>query len=418
MYDKNYKKEKPKTVTNHTDFFPIPETTTKLLKTKRGDINFSLFSNRMVKWDVVEKSSGGKLISRKFEVKKDRTEKDHNGKEFKIKSAKLELCDQSKRSFPAAKTFLEKKHKMQEDYLEQLNKEFGIEIFSFDVQTSSPFISGLGSGHPTETGMILDRNIGVPYLPAASIKGVVRTAYAVNIVGESGQANDAEIEKYFGTVDVNKTNTVKRGQLVFMDAYPENIAELKMDIMNPHFGDYYGGEGKKLPTENSNPVPIHFLVVPEGTFFTFRCYYLPFEKNKEAQNEKPQNEEIKKDVEKMFETAFSKIGFGGKTAIGYGRFKKPTEAEQNRILLENERKQENLDKLTNGYEVSGTIIGKKEGKNGISWKVSLNGNGKLIGTITGGKEKLPTDCTEGKIYKFKIVTNAHHPNYNVAYLGE
>lgn len=377
-----YDKSKNNNSQDYEPLIPINYSTKKKL-TSVGT-NFSLYSPRTVMWDY------------------------KNG-DLKINTNTInELCDQSKRSFPAAKTFLEKKHKMQEDYLEQLNKEFGIEIFSFDVQTSSLFISGLGSGHPTETGMILDRNIGVPYLPASSIKGVVRTAYAVNIAGESGQANDAEIEKYFGTVDVNKTNTVKRGQLVFMDAYPENITELEMDIMNPHFGEYYN-EKHPFPTDTDNPVPIHFLVVPEGTFFTFRCYYLPLEKN-----EKPQNEEIKKDVEKMFETAFSKIGFGGKTAIGYGRFKKVDAKQKESQQLQTEIAS-TKNSMPNPHDtVRGVICGKsKKGK----WQIYVNGNAELKGTVIKGDDKMPADCVEGKEYSFEIMTS-NISGCNVAYLGE
>jgi len=34
-------------------------------------------------------------------------------------------------------------------------------------------------------------------------------------------------------------NQKNRGQVVFLDAYPEKVPDLHIDIMNPHYGDYY-----------------------------------------------------------------------------------------------------------------------------------------------------------------------------------
>jgi len=45
----------------------------------------------------------------------------------------------------------------------------------YDFKTDWRFISGLGSGHPYETGLIWHRTLGVPYLSGSSIKGVLRS---------------------------------------------------------------------------------------------------------------------------------------------------------------------------------------------------------------------------------------------------
>lgn len=266
---------------------PIPANQQKLLK-ERG-CNFSLYSPRMVCW----MQEGGELKS--------------------DKDAAFKLKEVSEKSFQLSEVTkgLEKKQKLQSEYLASL-KEDEIQTFTIIAKTSSPFITGLGSGHPTETGMILDRNLGVPYIPSSSIKGVLRLAYAVNIADGRSDVPDSELEKYFGSTDTNKS---RRGQLMFLDAYPRENVELKVDIMNPHFGKYYDGTNKQ-PVETESPVPIKFLTVKQGTEFVFNCAYLPLDEKDRS------DEKVKDDVEKMFATAFSKLGFGGKTSIGYGRFER------------------------------------------------------------------------------------------------
>lgn len=281
---------------------PIPINQQNLLK-ERG-CNFSLYSPRMVCW----MQEGGELKSDKDAVSK--------------------LREVSEKSFQFSEVTkeLEKKQKLQSEYLASL-KEDGIQTFTITAKTSSPLITGLGSGHPTETGMILDRNLGVPYIPSSSIKGVLRLAYAVNIADGRNEVPDSELEKYFGSTDTNKS---KPGQLMFLDAYPKSRVELKLDIMNPHFSNYYNGKGNIQPVETESPNPIKFLTVKEGTEFVFNCAYLPFDQNDRS------NENVKSDVKEMFKTSFTKIGFGGKTSIGYGRFEKLNNSTETSKILKKE----------------------------------------------------------------------------------
>ncbi len=263
------------------EFLPIPADQAKILQNSL--CNFSLYSPRMVKWK-------------------------REGKELKsCTDTMVKLAN-----FFNVKRFsdiLANKQVLQENYLKSL-KDLGVETFSFRVVTSSPFVTGLGSGHPTETGMILDRNLGVPYIPASSIKGVLRLAHAINIANGRSEVPDSELEKYFGTADTKKEKQYK-GQLIFLDAYPVGNVELKVDIMNPHYTKYYDGTNKQ-PVETESPVPIKFLTVKEGTEFIFHCAFIPLNQEDKCD---------KKEIEDMFKTAFAKVGFGGKTSIGYGRFK-------------------------------------------------------------------------------------------------
>lgn len=290
----------------NSSFNVIPKRQEELLKNTQNS-NFSLYFPRMVYWEF-EHSDG------KFQL--------YSGEEKNTSKNKWEKTNDDAREFLCktgnniikskyVEEGLKKKQTLQSEYLVSL-KENGIQTFSITAKTSSPFITGLGSGHPTETGMILDRNLGVPYIPASSIKGVLRLSYAINISNGKTEVPDSELEKYFGWTDTNKSS---RGQLVFLDAYPKGNVELKLDIMNPHFGSYYDGTNKQ-PVETESPVPIKFLTVKQGTEFVFNCAYVPLD-----EKDRP-DEKVKDDVEKMFATAFSKVGFGGKTSIGYGRFER------------------------------------------------------------------------------------------------
>lgn len=276
---------------------PIPQKQQHLLKSDK--VNFSLYSPRMIVW---EKNKKG---------------------EFKFDSESMARLEEKSRScFQNTDKLLKERNSKQAEYFKFL-KEQKLNTFEFSVKLTSPFVTGLGSGHPTETGMILDRNTGVPYIPASSIKGVCLLAYAINIA-KKGMADEKgnitlegmkKIEELFGTQDENAKEK-KRGQLVFLDAFPDAIPKLTVDIMNPHFGRYYDGTNKQ-PVETESPVPIKFLTVKEGVVFTFRCYFLPLGEGK-RESEKS---DISEEVNAIFKTAFETVGFGGKTSIGYGRFK-------------------------------------------------------------------------------------------------
>ena len=293
----------------NTSFMVIPEKTCSLLRSS-SNCNFSLYSPRMISWE--REHGDGKV---QFYSGEEVVGYDKRGKPQWKKinyDAKEELCKVGKELLKNSLSLLNKKHTKQDKFLSAM-KEQGINIFKFIAKTTSPFITGLGSGHPTETGMILDRNIGVPYIPASSIKGVMRLACAINIAKTNGvnfvNENDELLKQYFGSVTQNEKQQ-KRGELLFLDAYPLNVPELKLDIMNPHYTKYYNSENKQ-PVETESPVPIKFLSVATGTYFVFRCMYMPL-KNNTCDDDF---------VKQIFTTAFEQVGFGGKTSIGYGRFK-------------------------------------------------------------------------------------------------
>ena len=297
----------------NSSFKTIPKHQEELLKGSK-QANFSLYSPRMVSWEF--KHGNGEF--QKYTGEEKKTDKNGKPKWEKQNDDYIEeLLNAGNVLLRSTSSLLANIHKFQNSYIEAL-KESGIKNFEVIAKTTSPFITGLGSGHPTETGMILDRNTGLPYIPASSIKGVLRLSQAINCADADGNVdeNDERIVKYFGTT--SDAQTARRGQLIILDAYPKDKVSLKVDIMNPHFGKYYSGEIKQ-PVETESPVPIKFLTVKEGTTFIFRCAYMPLGIRTLSENER---QKIEKDVDAMFDVAFETVGFGGKTAIGYGRFKR------------------------------------------------------------------------------------------------
>ena len=215
---------------------PLPKCIVDLIEKTS---NFSLYFSKMTKW---QKNRN------KIEVEKDKYSD----------ITTVSFCDKGNSKIKCLSNIIKNLH------TKQKNISQSFELNEINAQLISPMILGLGSGHPTEKGITLDRNTGVPYIPASIIKGVCRTA--ANILN----LNDNNIIKY--------------------------------------------DKKSKGPMEYDNPVPITFVNIKEGTEFIFRYFFSPLKNNSFGKTDK-------ENIQIIFEKVFDLIGFGGKTAIGYGRFK-------------------------------------------------------------------------------------------------
>jgi CRISPR-associated protein Cmr6 len=177
-----------------------------------------------------------------------------------------------------------------------------------DVQsfkTEWRFVSGLGMGHVLETGFVWHRTLGVPYLPGSSVKGLVKAWTWKN--------NKKEAVHLFGPEGEEARKNPDTGALIVFDAIPAEKPKLEVDIMNPHYGDYYSK--KKLkdrsltpPADYLSPNPIFFLTVAGG---------MPFEFALAPRN--GDNACVNRGFE-LLKEALENLGAGGKTAVGYGYF--------------------------------------------------------------------------------------------------
>lgn len=218
-------------------------------------------------------------------------------------------------------------HMRQACFLKSVHDTGGF-CLEITARLATPYVSGLGGTHPTETGFILDRNTGLPYIPASGIKGVLRMAHSLNVAeahpellrqtpdGPELPDTEPSLRKYFGDTDTASADAV-RGQLVFLDAFPASVPTMKKDIMNPHFGKYY--DGTLAPVETENPIPVMFMSVQEGVDFKFRVVALPLAADPDSPVMRKFDDSDRAAILAMFKRAGEQLGFGAKTAVGYGR---------------------------------------------------------------------------------------------------
>ena len=226
------------------------------------------------------------------------------------------------------KNLLDAKQKSQQHFCE-IHAKAGYELINFKAELKSPLITGIGQTHPNEVGMVFDHTMGIPYIPASSVKGIVRFAHMLELIKSENLEEYTETDKngeyidesnlktkipaiFGGDADEEKEGEKKtkklKGKVIFLDAYPEKIPDLHVDIMNPHYGDYYSDEnGKTPPADYLDPTPIKFLTVKQGTKFIFRALV-------------PKDSDLLQPVRTAFENAIKNEGIGAKTAVGYGRF--------------------------------------------------------------------------------------------------
>ena len=122
-----------------------------------------------------------------------------------------------------------------------------------------------------------------------------------------------------------------RGALDFWDVIPSIAGDrLAVEIMTPHQSHYYQGkphQGSKTPHDSGNPVPISFLTVPPSSQFAFHVL-CDLARLKCIAPHLAEEHRWKRLVKAAFEHAFEWLGFGAKTAVGYGAMEPDRQAEE------------------------------------------------------------------------------------------
>lgn len=202
----------------------------------------------------------------------------------------------------------------------------------FVMSTNGRLITGLGGASVYETDITLHHVYGFPYLPGSGIKGVVRSWVIQNVFGknENGETDLKNAEKRALTSNTNdskafckifgcpKESILKeehQGKVLFFDAFPTAAPDVVPEVMNPHYGPYYTGDGKIPPADYHNPVPIFFLAVDKKTEFQF----IIGSKEDSWLSDKWKIEG--KTILEWLRDALQNHGIGAKTAVGYGYMK-------------------------------------------------------------------------------------------------
>lgn len=164
------------------------------------------------------------------------------------------------------------------------------------------FITGLGSHSPLEVGFTFHRLYGIPVIAGSSLKGLT-LAYAKYGL----QIKDEELELIFGSQE-------RAGAAIFFDALPIGPPQLELDVINPHYPDWY--QKQEPPANWQNPIPVFFLTVGKETVFRF------------AVGGRGKDGALVKDKARAWlEEALREMGAGAKTSAGYGYFSPVASAE-------------------------------------------------------------------------------------------
>ena len=196
---------------------------------------------------------------------------------------------------------------------------------TFEAISIAPFTTGLGNEHPLENGFTFLNPYGLPYLPGSGVKGVLRQAAWELADGQWGDTHgwtEDAITILFGPKD---TDNARRGALMFHDVIPQIRGnKLMVEIMTPHQKHYY--QDGEPPHDSGSPVPIKFLTIPPDTGFCFQVGCNRALLQHEDIN-LASNAAWKTLLEAAFEHAFNWLGFGAKTAVGYGAMRRLSEQE-------------------------------------------------------------------------------------------
>jgi len=225
----------------------------------------------------------------------------------------------------------------------------------------SNFFVGSGYINTTEWGLSFDWTSGLPYMPGSSLKGAL-LAYLEflaegtvvqdwkpktkdekdNIKGKSPEEllkmNDSEkgfwyavklndnvkdkddneyediwtkddIIKVFGPQGNISDDETSRGGVAFFDVLPIDFKGFELEVITPHYGEYYSSNGEKPPADIYSPVPNHFLTIKAGSTFQFAFKILD------------DNGISVEKITNLIKEAGKYWGFGAKTSSGYGMFK-------------------------------------------------------------------------------------------------
>ena len=269
---------------------------------------------------------------------------------------------------------------------------------SLEALATAPFATGLGNEHPLENGFAFLNPYGLPYLPGSGVKGVLRQAARELASGDWGEAHGWSEEKtsvllvgkeriplsaldaLFGLESANGETQHVRGALTFWDVIPQIKGDsLAVDIMTPHQSHYYQQKSDRKtgdstsPHDSGQPNPISFLTVPPGSGFTFHVQCDLAHLNRSAP-ELAADSKWKTLLTAAFEHAFQWLGFGAKTAVGYGAMQSEAQRKHRQAEAESRKEQEKL--------AQQEAAAQRQAETAVAWsgaRIKFNrGNGPLV----------------------------------------
>lgn len=216
-----------------------------------------------------------------------------------------------------------------------------------DAVSVAPFTTGLGNEHPLENGFAFLWPYGLPYMHGSGVKGVLRQAaqelrdgiwdephgwnrektYPLKFGGETIDLNILDVLFGRGSKEGEREHVC--GVFTFWDVYPcVKAGKLLVEILTPHYTHYYqqtsGASANEVvsPHDSGQPTPNLFLTVPPKSRFHFvvvcdtaRLWRLAPDLLEHRPDGQPEWQAL---ILSAFRHAFTWLGFGAKTAVGYG----------------------------------------------------------------------------------------------------
>jgi len=211
----------------------------------------------------------------------------------------------------------------------------------FRMVARGRLIVGLGGKGALEIGITLHHTTGLPYIPGSALKGLARS-YALLTLAEKHNVALDDVEAFdkrliAGHLDSKEESaplyreafghTVEQkhdigdsaaGAVIFYDGVlsviPNANPLFTVDVMTPHFSEYYRSSGGKAPHDADGPIPVNYITVAVDVAFDFAVGL-----------RRGGSDEARRQARKWLRAGLQEMGVGAKTAAGYGVFMRPPE---------------------------------------------------------------------------------------------
>jgi CRISPR-associated protein Cmr6 len=271
-----------------TTSFPLPQDTAHLLRSKQDQcLNLGLWLDRYVAWRDWDDRGRDAALEPMPSARRRQAPMLSTRKQGDIEYLELSGLDD------LAAAYVQRQANVLSDYGRQ---DYALE--AFQACSEWRMVVGLGGASVLETDITLHHLYGFPVIPGSALKGLARS-YA--LLDEERDEGDSLFADVFGTIKDPK----RAGGVVFFDALPITRPHFQLDVMNPHYGEYYRGQAP--PADYLNPVPIYFLTVTR-TAFLF------------ALAARDSQKEWLRAAVGWLQEGLETMGVGAKTTAGYGYF--------------------------------------------------------------------------------------------------
>ena len=224
-------------------------------------------------------------------------------------------------------------------FLADIGKSFQGQVVTFEATLGSRMMVNLAGGVVENAGIALDRCFGMPLIPGSAVKGISR-AQALWEIHEATGAEKLRLLRLamhlfgFGAHDLKPKGDIGwaggaqqvkdiaeeigaqdfKGCACFLPAYPTTTPTLVVDMVNPHYPEYYSGRRQRAE-DNESPIPNYFPAVEASSSFGFAVLL-----NRVPQVPSLAASDLLNQAKEWLERAVTRKGVGAKTAAGYGWF--------------------------------------------------------------------------------------------------